>query len=137
MLTSERDRLGRLGSPDYRIAVSAVVAGPRWIFDGFPYYMDGPVFQRADLIVALDYPRRLVMWRVLRRSVALVFGASRGAHRAEGPRAWLRSTHPLPIAWSRHGDRRKEIDALAADPLRTAEWIRHRTPGQTDAWSTA
>jgi hypothetical protein len=74
------------------------------------------------------------MWRVLRRSVAIAFGASRGAHPVEGPQAWLRPTHPLRIAWSRHADRRTEIAALEADLSRRADISRHLMSKQTEAW---
>jgi hypothetical protein len=132
----ERDALGRLGSSEYLAAATAAVAGERWIFDGFPYYVDEVVYQRAELIVALDYPRWVAAWRVLRRSAALAFGADRGAHPVEGVSAWFRPTHPVRIALLRHGDRRREINDLVAAQSRTADVIRFTTPRDTTAWLT-
>jgi adenylate kinase family enzyme len=65
--------------------VDAISAEPGWVFDslGYPQVRD-LLWTRADGIVWLDYPRRVVMSRVLRRSAARtlrqqrVFGGERG-----------------------------------------------------------
>jgi hypothetical protein len=130
----ERDALGSLGSSEYRAAATLAAAGERWIFDGFPHYVDEAVYQRAELIVALDYARRVSTWRALRRSAALAFGAEQGAHPLEGVSAWFRPTHPLRIALLRHADRRREIDALVTAESRTADMLRFTTPREAAAW---
>src|SRR5215467_6327925 len=79
----ERDALGEEGSPDYLSAMAEMAARPRWILDGPPYYADDLVYAAADTVVFLDYPKSLVLWRVLRRTASIeVLRRQAGAHRA-------------------------------------------------------
>ena len=64
----ERDGLGVEGSPGYLSAVAEMAARPCWILDGAPYYADELVYSAADTVVFLDYPKVLVLWRVLWRT---------------------------------------------------------------------
>ena len=77
----ERDELGELGGDEYRAAVAAVARDDAWVFDGAPYFVDDVLYPRAEAVVALDYPRRTVMrrvvWRSLRRPDARGAGATR------------------------------------------------------------
>jgi adenylate kinase family enzyme len=66
----ERDALGDDEAPGFADLVAAAVeaAGRRWVFDGAPYNAEALVYPRADALVALDYPRRVVGRRVVARS---------------------------------------------------------------------
>src|SRR5260370_15400519 len=66
----ERDRLGILGSDQYRAAVGRLAGEPRWILDGAPYYVDDLVYAAADTVVFLDYPKLVVMLRRATRARA-------------------------------------------------------------------
>ena len=91
----ERDGLGVEGSPGYLSAVAEMAARPRWILDGAPYYADELVYSAADTVVFLDYPKVLVLWRVLWRTAKVdVLGRPAGAHRPGGRRAWQRCGTP-------------------------------------------
>ncbi|HEY6501272.1 MAG TPA: AAA family ATPase [Streptosporangiaceae bacterium] len=91
--------------------VAAISAGPGWVFDslGYPQVRD-PLWTRADGIVWLDYPRWVVMARVLRRSVKRtvlrrpVFGGN-----VETVGLWFTRDHPAWWAWTQYGARRAEI----------------------------
>ncbi|MEU9235558.1 adenylate kinase [Streptomyces subrutilus] len=117
--------------------VSRLTAGPRWIVDslGYPEVRE-LLWDRADTVIWLDYPRRVIMPRVLRRSFRrtvtreLLFGGNR-----ETWRGWLSREHPAWWAWSQHGARRREVERRARDPrfapLRT---LRFGHPDEAAAW---
>ena len=57
------------GEDELRRRVSAATDGDGWISDGTYHTIIGDlVLERADTIVWLDLPARIVMWRLLRRS---------------------------------------------------------------------
>ena len=138
----ERDALGPEGSAGYVSALAAMAARPRWILDGAPYYADELVYSAADTVVFLDYPKALVLWRVLRRTARVeVLRRQAGAHRPQGLPALRDPEHPLRWAWASHADRHREGLALMARPglaqtqiLRftcpamARRWLRHSTP---------
>ena len=120
----ERDELGELGSDDYRAAVARAVSGDTWIFDGAPYYEENVVYSRADAVVALDYARRVVMRRVVRREL-----------RRPDARGWRDPTHPVRWAWSVWAERRREIAELEQRPeLASAQVIRFASPAAARSW---
>lgn len=50
--------------------VQALAAGPEWIFDGnYRQYVGHLIRARADLLIALDLPRRTVFPRLVRRTL--------------------------------------------------------------------
>lgn len=53
----------------FRAAVASFVTQPRWVVDG--NYSEGrdSVWSRADFVVVIDLPRRIVTWRVFRRTL--------------------------------------------------------------------
>lgn len=53
--------------PDFSERVYAAIERDRWIADG-NYMNFVRILHKADLIVWLDYPFRIVLWRVLRRT---------------------------------------------------------------------
>jgi adenylate kinase family enzyme len=57
-------------APDVlRERVAAVVAEPDWVIDGNYSAVRDLTWPRADTIVWLDLPRRVVMWRVTARTI--------------------------------------------------------------------
>jgi adenylate kinase family enzyme len=120
----ERDTLGELGSVDYRAAVAEVARADAWVFDGAPYYVDDILYPRAQFVVALDYPRRTVMrrvvWRALRRPDA---------------RSWRDPHHPVRWAWSVWAERRRQIAELEQRSQRgSAHVIRLVSPAAARCW---
>ncbi|MER7764563.1 AAA family ATPase [Streptomyces sp. NPDC097619] len=117
--------------------VARLTAGPRWIVDslGHPEVRD-LLWERADTVLWLDYPRRVVMPRVLRRSLRrtvtreVVFGGNR-----ETWAGWLSREHPAWWSWSQHRSRGEEIERRTRDP-RSAPLDTHRFahPRATRTW---
>jgi len=130
----ERDALGQEGSPGYLSAIAAMAAQPRWILDGPPYYADALVYAAADTVVFLDYPKALVLWRVLRRTATIeLLHHQAGAHRPQGLAAFRDREHALRWAWTSHADRHREGLALMAQPG-TAEILRFTRPAMVRRW---
>ena len=136
----EMDALALIGpgwaeNPRLAEDVSAISAEPGWVFDslGYPEVRD-LLWSRADGIVWLDYPRRVVMARVVRRSVARtlrrrrVFGGN-----VETMRLWFTRDHPVWWAWSQYEARRAEI-AARIDRFRPAEVVRLENPRAAREW---
>ena len=111
---------------EFRAEVASVVAGDGWVVDGNYSRARDLVLPRATDVVWLDYPRWLVMWRVLRRSLArVVLRRELWNGNRETWRDWLDPAHPIRWAWTSHPVRRTEYEALSAGDPR---WHRIRSP---------
>ncbi|MGW4559157.1 adenylate kinase [Streptomyces sp. NPDC004365] len=117
--------------------VAILTAEPCWIIDslGYPEVRD-LLWDRADTVIWLDYPRRVIMPRVLRRSFRrtvrreVLFGGIR-----ETWKGWLSREHPAWWAWSQQGTRREEIERRVRDPrFAPLQSLRFRHPRETAAW---
>ncbi|MFD8127332.1 P-loop NTPase family protein [Streptomyces mirabilis] len=117
--------------------VLRITAEPCWVIDslGYPEVRD-LMWDRADTVIWLDYPKRVVLPRVLRRSVRRtvtrepLFGGNR-----ETWTGWLSREHPLWWAWSQHANRRREITRRTGDPrFAPLDTLRFDRPGDTAAW---
>ncbi|TDU89571.1 hypothetical protein EV138_3143 [Kribbella voronezhensis] len=133
---TERDALGELGSPHYREALRELARQPLWILDGAPYYEDDLIYAAADTLIFLDYPKRVVMWRVLRRTLLIELRRRPiGGHRPSGLAAWRDSQHPLRWAWKSHGARHHEGLAMISRPdLADAQILHFTHPAQARRW---
>ncbi|HEY2279513.1 MAG TPA: AAA family ATPase [Streptosporangiaceae bacterium] len=118
--------------------VQTISTGPGWVFDslGYPQVRD-LLWTRADGIVWLDYPRRVVMARVLRRSAARtlrrqrVFGGN-----VETLGLWFTRDHPAWWAWTQYEARRAEI-AARCEQFGPLEVVRLRSPRAAREWLAA
>jgi adenylate kinase family enzyme len=59
----------RLATDEFRRRVAEVTAGDRWVVDGNYSEVRDLVWPRAELVVVLDLPRRVVMRQLVGRSV--------------------------------------------------------------------
>ena len=132
----ERDALGALGSEAYRRAVAELVSRPRWILDGAPYYVEDLVYPATDTVIVLDYAKTVVMWRVLRRTLAIeLLRRPVGTHRPQGLAAWRDREHAVRWAWSSHRDRHQEgLALISRADLADAEIIRFTRPADARRW---
>lgn len=117
--------------------VARLAAGSRWVVDslGYPEVRD-LLWDRAGTVIWLDYPRRVIMPRVLRRSLRrtvtreALFGGNR-----ESWSGWLSREHPAWWAWSQHGARRREVGRRVRDPrFAPLDVLRFAHPDDTAAW---
>jgi adenylate kinase family enzyme len=125
-------------NPRLREDVDAISAEPGWVFDslGYPQVRD-LLWTRADGIVWLDYRRRVVMSRVLRRSAVRtlrrqrVFGGN-----VETVRFWFTRDHPAWWAWAQYEARRAEI-AARCERFGPLEVVRLGSPRAAREWLAA
>jgi adenylate kinase family enzyme len=110
---------GWVGVPadEQRRRIAAICAGERWILDtAYSQWLDLPM-ARTQLIVALDYPRWLSLWRLVRRTVSR---AARKNVICNGNTETFRKalSRDSIIAWHFRSFARKRarIRAWAADP---------------------
>ena len=103
--------------------------------DGAPYCVEELVYGRAGLVVGFRLSRRVVMRRVITRSLRESLGwvpAPQGDRRW---RAWLNREHPVRWAWSTWADRDRELVDLIDEGLADrAGVVSLSTPRGVTAW---
>lgn len=125
---------GWVPRPQFLDDVRAVVAGDTWVSE-WQYDAARPLLlARADTLIWLDFPRRTVMHRVLRRSLRRALLRERTFNdNTEGFRAWLDPGHPVRWAWSQHEHPRvRVLAAVEQRPELTV--IRFRSPAEVRRW---
>ncbi len=110
-----------------------------WVADGNYFSKLGDILDGADVRVWLDFPRALVLSRVVRRTFARVLTrrALWNGNREDWRAILSRDPHVNIILWSwtRHQVCREQFGPLAcAQPLR---WVHLRTPRQAERWLAA
>ena len=111
--------------PDrFRETVADLTAGDCWVIDGNyrTVVVDGPVWARADTVVWLDRPRRVVMrrlaWRTLRRAVRREELWNGNREPCRNLWSWDPEQSILRWAWTQHGKYRERFGAATTDPRR-------------------
>ena len=119
---------------DFVQKVEEIVSGPSWVFDAWGYPgVRAQMWTRADTVVWLDYPQRVVLPRLFRRSFSRswtrepLFGGN-----TETWRRWLSRDHPLVHALTTFEKRRSIIRGLIADS--DADVVRFELPSELDEW---
>lgn len=123
-------------SPEYGAAIEKAISVDTWVFDGMPYYVEDLVFPRVDTVVCLDYPKRVVMSRVIRRSLKQsLLRQQVGVHSPQPFKDWRKAEHPVRWAWSTYLERREQMGDWANRPeVRHAKWILLKSPQQASRW---
>jgi adenylate kinase family enzyme len=125
--------------------VERAAAAKSWVSDG-NYSLARPrLLARATDAVWLDYPRWLVMRRVIARSVVRAATGQElwpGTGNREDWRRWGDPGHPIRWAWDTYARRRREYPAMFAEPanahLRVHRLRRSRdADALIDRWRTA
>jgi adenylate kinase family enzyme len=116
--------------------VAEAVSGDAWITDG--NYSRGAqphILPRATDVIWLDYPRRTLMHRVVRRSFARAFSGQElwpGTGNRETFRRWLEKDHPIRWTWDTFHSGRASREALFAGAA-LAHTRKHRLRGPNEA----
>jgi adenylate kinase family enzyme len=119
---------------DQRRRIEAICAGERWVLDtAYGMWLDVPL-ARAELIVALDYPRWRSLARLIRRSIARAID---GHPICNGNRESFRHmfSRDSIILWHFRSFSRKRsrIRTWEADPP-VAQVVRLTSPRQAENW---
>lgn len=122
--------------PEFMADVAALAAGPSWVTEWQYTAARTLLVEHADTLIWLDYPRALIMWRVIRRTMkrALTREELWNGNREQG--LWRAFTHPEGIvrwAWDTHHLTRQRVRAvLESDPELTV--VRLRSPHEAQCW---
>ncbi|MGH8984069.1 MAG: adenylate kinase [Acidimicrobiia bacterium] len=121
---------------ELRERTSAAIADREvWVADGNDADVRDLLWPRATTLVWLDYSRRLVRGRVVRRSVVrVVTGRELWNGNRSDWRRWGDPEHSIRWAWRTHAANRVTYEVLVALP----EWshldvVRLRRPGEAKA----
>jgi adenylate kinase family enzyme len=93
------------------------MAGEAWVSCGNYITSRPSLLHRATDLVWLDYPRPLVMARVIRRSFTRAARHEElwpGTGNREDFARWLDKGHPIRWAWDTYGRRKRQYEALFA-----------------------
>ena len=125
----------------FRAEVSAAIAGPAWVTDGnYSNFLRDIIWPAADEIVWLDYPFRIVVWRLLLRTTR------RGIRREvlwNGNRESLRGnflSRGSLFLWAKntHWKHRRDWPVVLASPeMARVRLVRLHRPRDADAWLRA
>lgn len=123
-----------------REIVTERIAAESWVVDGnYQSLVQDLVFARAETVVWLDLPRRVVMPRIIRRSLGRVLLRS---ELWNGNRERLRNlfkTEPeaniILWSWTQHREYRQRYEIASTDPTnRHLDWVRITSPRQQRRW---
>jgi adenylate kinase family enzyme len=122
---------------EQRRRIAAICAEERWVLDtAYGRWLDIPL-ARVELIVALDYPRWLSLFRLVRRSVARAVDRKPICNgNIESLRNIVSRNSIIGWHFKSFSRKRKRIRAWEADPA-DPEVVRLTSPRATEEWLAA
>ena len=104
--------------PEFLRRTDVALSGEAWVTDGNYSSVASVARARATDLVWLDYPRPLIMGRVIRRSFARAIGGQElwpGTGNKETFARWLDKEHPIRWSWDRYHGLRARYEGLMTD----------------------
>lgn len=104
---------------EFRRRVRTAAAGDAWVCDGNYSVIRPILLERATHLIWLNYPRRVIMPRVIGRSIARVLDRKElwpGTGNRERLGSWLGKEHPIRWAWDTYDRVQATYRALFDDP---------------------
>ncbi len=123
-----------------RVATEYQESHGGWVVDGNYRSRVADLLADADTYVWLDYPRRVVMFRVVRRTLGRValrrqlWNGNRESWRFIVN--WNPETNIIMWSWTQHSACRLQYETAAAQGDKRA-WVRLRNPKEAEAWLAA
>lgn len=122
--------------PEFVAEVTALVRQPTWVTE-WQYSQVRPLLAaHAQLLVWLDYPRSLIMWRVIKRTFRRWATHEELWNGNREPNLWRAFTEREGIvrwAWDTHRKTEERVRALQANGTDLVI-VRLRSPRQARAW---
>ena len=121
----------------FRERVLAAIAGERWVVDGGYSATRDLVWSRAELLIWLDYPLPLLLWRLFRRAVRRIRSREElwNGNREEFRMNFLSRDSLFVWVVQTHRRRRRDYARLLASPAYAAlPWLRFRAPHALERW---
>lgn len=129
---------------DFMQRSTRITDADTWVIDGNyrQVVRDGPVWERADTVVWLDLPRRVVMrqvtWRTVRRLVRREELWNGNREHWTNLFRWDPEQSIVRWAWTTHGQVTERYRALSADDrFAHLDFVRLASRAEVDAWLDA
>ena len=123
--------------PEFRARLLAVAEQGRWIVDGnYVAHTSEIVWPRAQLVVWLDLPLGIVVWRIVRRSVLRIVRRTELWHGNRETWRMLFSRSSI-VLWAirSHGMLRRDLPVRLSPPaLAGVPVVRLTRPREVEAW---
>jgi adenylate kinase family enzyme len=115
---------------DFSDSIVKIADCAEWVVDTFGFEeVRRRLAPLADLILWLDYPRFVVVTRILKRSfIRAASGETLWGGNVEHFSDWARADFPVRWAWERHGDRRRFFVRELSQYSRKGRVIRLASP---------
>jgi adenylate kinase family enzyme len=121
----------------FRARVSEAVAAEGWVCDGNYSRVRDIVWSRVDTVVWLDYPFRVLAWRLLCRSVRRSAGSEElwNGNRESWRRSFLSRDSVLLWLLRSYRRHRRDFDVAMSDPAYSSiRFVRLRSPRAAERW---
>jgi adenylate kinase family enzyme len=118
----------------------ALPATGRWVADGnYGRSVRDIVWERADTLIWLDYPLRVALWRVLRRTIGRILKRTElwNGNKETFRHHLTTNMNENLFAWTirMHTHHRRDFPPFFEQPeYRHLNVLRFRTPKETEAW---
>jgi adenylate kinase family enzyme len=126
------------------VEVERITRGDRWVIDGNyrAAVVDGPVWERADTVVWLRLPRRIVMHQIVGRTLRRVLTRERLWNGNREPFAnlyrWNPEKNVIRWAWTQHAKYEQRYTATQHDPrFAHIHFVELRAHAEATAWLAA
>ncbi len=114
--------------PEFHRRVLAALSGERWVTDGNYSSIQPKIRAMATDAVWLDYPRPLIMGRVIRRSLTRALDRKElwsGTGNVETFSKWLEKEHPIRWSWDHFHQNRLRYGEVFSDPANAHLRVHH------------
>lgn len=121
----------------FRACALAAIAGERWVLDGGYGAVREVVWSRAELLIWLDYPMPVLLWRLFWRACRRIRSREElwNGNREEFRMNFLSRESLFVWVVQTHHRRRRDYERLLASPAYANLPVRRfRTPGATARW---